>query len=157
MSKNPNFGEVTLRPVGGKGTKIGQTDRPQNQSEKARSELSTTAFGTGGRRLQLIWNFVWLRCSNYLTNVRATSFQFDFRVGWSEMAWLLVFNMLGNKNHDLVCLHFRLNNEKVKSSQNRLSLICFFSFQQILWKLRTEGSHRKFKSKIVHFQRKEFW
>ena len=77
MSKNPNFGEVTLRPVGGKGTKIGQTDRPQNQSEKARSELSTTAFGTGGRRLQLIWNFVWLRCSNYLTNVRATSFQLE--------------------------------------------------------------------------------
>ena len=48
--------------------------------------------------------------------------------------------MLGNKNHDLVCLHFRLNNEKVKSSQNRLSLICFFSFQQILWEIANEGS-----------------
>ena len=44
MSKNPNFGEVTLRPVGGKGTGIGKTDRPQNQRDKVRSEISTTAF-----------------------------------------------------------------------------------------------------------------
>ena len=48
--------------------------------------------------------------------------------------------MLGNKNHDLVCLHFRLNNEKVKSSQNRLSLICFIFFPTDSVEITNEGS-----------------